>query len=652
MSGPPLEVLERAAALRAEILEHDHRYYVLDAPIIDDRSYDALYRELVDLERAHPGLRTPDSPTQRVGGEPIEGLDAFPHEVPMLSLGNTYSADEVRDFDQQLRRYLGLGEGDPPIAYTVEPKLDGVALELVYEGGELVGAGTRGDGRVGEEVTANARTIRSVPLALSAAGPLASLERFIVRGEVVIPLAGFNRMNRERERQGLDPYVNPRNTAAGTLRQLDPRVAAQRPLLFLAHSPADAGALPLDRHSAFLEALGPLGLKVAEGWSRVTGVDAVLEQLEAVGAGRDARPYEIDGAVVKVDDFSLQGRLGMRSKAPRWAMAYKYPAVPGTTRVLGITVQVGRTGAVTPVAELDPVFVGGVEIRRATLHNQDELDRKDVRVGDTVMVRRAGEVIPEVLGVLIDARPDGTERFVLPQHCPVCGAPTEREGAVLRCSNQLGCPAQQRQAILHFVSRAAADIEGLGEKMVDQLLEHGLIGHPADLFHLAAEDLTGLERSGELTAKRILDGVERARHLPWDRLLFGLGIRHVGSSTARLLAVHFGSLERLMAAGLEELLDVDEVGPAVAGSVLAFFGSEAVRGQVERLRSGGVRFADVERSDPGGAVAGKTVVLTGNLESMTTGGLNEHGLSIAIEFLPMRSGLACDKGVVGPNSNH
>ncbi len=617
-----MSTLEQAEARVRELTEqlthHAHLYYVLDQPSISDYEYDRLFRELQELERVHPQFRAPDSPTQRVGGTPVDFLEKVDHPLPMLSLDNAFDEDGVRDFDTKIKRFLGLqGEQLP---YVVETKLDGLAVELIYRDGVLHVGASRGDGRTGEDVTHNLRTVPTVPLGLHGRGDHLAGE-FVIRGEVLIPLADFASLNRQREAEGEATFKNPRNTAAGAVRQLDPRLAAERSLTFFAHSCADPGALPFPSHSEFLEALPDWGFRVAPGWQRCEGVLEVLRHLRRVAHLRDDLPHEIDGAVVKVDPLALQRRLGETTRAPRWALAFKYPPPQRTTRVNRILVQVGRTGALTPVADLEPITVGGVTVSRASLHNQDELARKDVRVGDTVVVQRAGDVIPEVVRAVAERRPAGTEPFVLPEACPVCGSPAEREEgeAILRCTNGLSCPAQLREAIRHFASRGAMDIEGMGEKLCNQLVDRGLVRDVAGIYDLRFDDAVILERMAEKSARNLMEAIDHSRGQPLHLLLVGLGIRHVGEHVARVLAEHAGSLEGLAESDTEGLEGIEDVGPVVAASVRQFFDEPRNRALLDRLVASGVRTTAEERAvdRETAPLAGKTFVLTGTLPGMT-----------------------------------
>lgn len=608
------DVAARVSALRAAIDEHNYRYYVLDAPSIPDAEYDRLLRELEALEVAHPELLTPDSPTQRVGAQPSEAFGEVRHELPMLSLANAFDDSEVEAFDRRIRERLGAGTVD----YACEPKLDGLAISLLYQGGLLVRAGTRGDGTRGEDVTANVRTIRSVPLKLRGNGHPQRLE---VRGEVYMTKAGFEHLNRMQEERGEKLFANPRNAAAGSLRQLDPRVTAGRPLKLFCYGPgAVAGGELPPRHHRILERFRAWGLPVSPENRLVTGIQACLGYYREIQDRRDRLPYAIDGVVYKVDDLALREQLGFVARAPRWAIAHKYPPEEELTRVLAIEIQVGRTGALTPVARLQPVRVGGVTVTNATLHNEQEIRRKDVRVGDTVIVRRAGDVIPEVVAVVPERRPAAAKLFQLPEHCPVCGSEVLRaEGeAVARCTGGLYCPAQRVQAVLHFASRRAMDIEGLGEKLVEQLVARELVHDVADLYQLSEQQLAGLERMGEKSASKLVAAIRASRETRLERFLYALGIRDVGEATAKVLARYFGSLDAIALADEEVLQQVPDVGPVVAAKIAAFFRQSHNREVVERLRAAGVRWPE-SKPQAGDALplAGRSYVLTGALEGMT-----------------------------------
>ena len=616
--------VRRAAELREIIARHDHLYHVRDAPEVTDAVYDRLFAELLSLEAAHPGLADPDSPTQRVGGAPAEGFAEVVHEVPMLSLANAFEESGVADFDRRVRERLGLAEGEE-VEYAAETKLDGVALSLRYEHGRLAVAATRGDGARGEDVTANVRTVRSIPLRLAGDG---FPERLEVRGEVYLPLDRFERLNEEQRMRGEREFVNPRNAAAGGLRQLDPRATRSRRLMFFCHGAGRADGIPsAATHRGLLRRLDEWGLRVSPDVRVVRGAAGCVAYYREIEARRERLGYQIDGVVYKVNRLEDQHRLGSVARAPRWALAHKFPAEEAVTRLLDIDVQVGRTGSLTPVARLEPVFVGGVTVTNATLHNQDEVARKDVRVGDRVVVRRAGDVIPQVLrAVDPESRAPGAPRFEMPAECPVCGAPAVRaEGqSATRCTAGLRCPAQRKEAIRHFASRRAMDIEGLGEKLVDQLVETGLVGTVADLYRLEdrREQIAALERMGELSTKNLLAGVKKSRGLPLPRFLYALGIPDVGEATAGALARHFGKLFRVREADEAALAEVRDVGPVVAAHVVAFF--EANRGAVDDLMvEAGPAPVPVERPDGGGEaaeplpLAGEVVVLTGALAAMT-----------------------------------
>lgn len=608
----------RAAELREAIEHHNFRYYVLDDPEISDAQWDTLFRELVALEARYPALADPDSPTQRIGAAPADGFTPVTHRVPMLSLDNAFDDDEVLAFEKRMRDRLDLAGA---IEFIAEPKLDGLAVSLVYERGRFVRGATRGDGMTGENITANLRTLRSVPLKLRGAGWPATFE---VRGEVFMPKHGFEALNRRQADAGDKLFANPRNAAAGALRQLDPAITASRPLELFCYGWGEvAGDLPWHRQSGALACFREWGLRVCPEATRVDGVDALLAYYRALAERRADLPYEIDGVVYKVDRVDLQRELGFVSRAPRWAIAHKYPAEEAITKLHAVDFQVGRTGALTPVARLEPVLVGGATVSNATLHNIDEVNRKDVRIGDTVVVRRAGDVIPEVVRVLIDKRPPRARRVDLPSHCPVCGSEIIRdEGeAVARCSGGLGCAAQRVGALIHFSGRRALDIEGLGDKLVEQLVANGLVQDPADLFALDVATLAALERMGEKSAGNLVGELERLRAAPVElgRLLFALGIREVGEATAQALARHFGSLAAVAAADVDELLEVPDVGPVVAAHVAAFFRQEENKKVLKKLAAAGLRATetDPQARSAGGVLDGLTVVLTGTLPGMT-----------------------------------
>jgi DNA ligase (NAD+) len=606
-SKPDPAVLARVEDLRRQLDHHDYLYYVLDQPAVPDADYDRLMRELRELEARHPELIRPDSPTQRVGGAPAEGFEEVRHAEPMLSLANAFSEDEVRDFDRRVLRRLECGD----VYYVAEPKLDGVAIALSYRAGRLVRGATRGDGLRGEDVTANVRTIPAIPLRLRGQGWPQSLE---VRGEIYMPLAGFNDYNEAARKAGEKTLVNPRNAAAGSLRQLDPRMTASRPLAFFAYGVVGGDDMA-DSHSGTMALLRDWGLPVNPEIRRVRGIEGCLDYHRQMLRKRAGLPYDIDGVVYKVDDRAQQAALGFVSRAPRWALAHKFPAQEETTRLLAIEVQVGRTGAITPVARLEPVFVGGVTVTNATLHNEDEIRRKDVRPGDWVVVRRAGDVIPEVVSVLEDRREGDSPEFIWPEQCPICGSAIERvEGeAVSRCSGGLFCPAQRKRSILHFASRQAMDIEGLGQKLVDQLVDCGLVESIADLYRLTLEQLSALERMGEKSAANLLEELNDSKQVELGRLLYALGIREVGEVTAYALARAFRSLDALIEADEERLVEVPDVGPVVAGHVFAFFREPHNLEIIRALAKAGVQWEAPEQQSGPQPLDGQTWVLTGAL---------------------------------------
>ncbi|MEE4637743.1 MAG: NAD-dependent DNA ligase LigA [Wenzhouxiangella sp.] len=598
--------------LRASIDEHNYRYYVLDQPTVSDAEYDRLLRELQSLEESHPHLITPDSPTQRVGARPAEGFDTVTHSIAMLSLANAFSQEEVADFDRRIRDRLDLEQ----LCYTVEPKLDGLAIALRYERGRLVLGATRGDGKQGEDVTSNVRTVRAIPLKLRGQNIPELLE---VRGEIFMTRSGFRQLNERLAEDGQKTFVNPRNAAAGSLRQLDPAITAQRPLHFYCYGAASEQGLP-DSHSAILAQLQAWGLPVSAEVEVVSGLAGLEAAYQRFSRRRQDLDYEIDGVVYKLDSLEQQREMGFVSRAPRWALAHKFPAQEEITRLLEIEVQVGRTGALTPVARLEPVFVGGVTVTNATLHNAEEIRRKDVRPGDWVVVRRAGDVIPEVVAPVLDRRPEGTDVWQMPGECPECGSAVELiEGeAVARCSGGLVCPAQRRRSIEHFASRAAMDIEGLGTKVIAQLVEADLVRSPADLYRLDVHTLQGLERMGEKSAGNLLKALEQSRQTTLARLLYALGIREVGEVTAAQLARHFGTLEAVAEADADALAEVDDVGPVVAAHVAAFFAEAHNREVISQLLKAGVEYkAEVPKKADDLPLAGQTYVLTGSLERLT-----------------------------------
>ena len=610
---------ERAQQLREAIARADYEYYVLAAPSLPDAEYDRMFRELQALEQAHPELATVDSPTQRVGGAVRSDLPKVRHAVPMLSIRTETDAgpDGARAFDARVRRELGLHEGDPPVEYSAELKFDGLAVNLRYERGILVRAATRGDGEEGEDVTPNARTIRAIPLRLG--GSHAAVIE--VRGEVFLRRKEFELINERQREAGHKVFVNPRNAAAGFLRQLDAKATASRPLSFYAYGLGEVAGWQLPpTHSGLLDALAAMGVPVAAERRVARGAEDLVAFHAEIAAQRDRLPFDIDGVVYKVNRLELQRELGFVSREPRWAVAHKYPAQEELTQMTGIDVQVGRTGKITPVARLAPVFVGGVTVSNATLHNEDYIRSLGLMIGDTVIVRRAGDVIPQVVSVLPDRRPKGSRAFAMPTSCPVCGSRVAREEGEkdLRCTGGLVCPAQRKQALLHFAGRRALDIEGLGDKLVEQLVDEGLVRTPADLFKLGLGTIAALERMAEKSAANLVASLDRARSTTLERFIYALGIRHVGESTARDLARHFGSLDALMEAAENELLQVQDVGPVVAASIARFFAEPHNREVVEQLRAAGVHWPEGKRQHrAAGALAGRTVVLTGTLPHWT-----------------------------------
>ena len=611
--------IDELESLQQQIRHHNYRYHVLDDPEVPDAEYDRLMRQLQAIERKYPELITEDSPTQRVGDTPISAFGTVQHQVPMLSLDNAFEPDELREFHRRVTDRLELEEGADQLRYAAEPKLDGAAVSLLYENGQLVRGATRGDGTSGEDITHNVRTIDAIPLRLIGEDFPPTLE---VRGEVFMPKAGFEAYNKKAEQAGEKTFVNPRNAAAGSLRQLDPKLTAERPLDMYVYSVGriDGGELP-ETHSEVIRRLQGWGLKTCPEGAVVQGVEGCLAYYEALGAKRDSLPYEIDGVVYKVDNLLQQRELGFVSRAPRWAIAHKFPAQEELTTVEGVEFQVGRTGAVTPVARLKPVFVGGVTVSNATLHNIDELHRKDVRVGDTVTIRRAGDVIPEVVGIIESRRPKGTSAIQLPKQCPVCGSAVTRESdeAVARCSGGLYCSAQRAEALKHFVSRKAMDVEGLGSNIIEQLVAVDRIKTPADIFQLKKDELAEMERMGEKSAENLVNSIEDSRSTTLERFLYSLGIREVGEATASALASYFGKLDVIQRATEEELVEVPDVGPIVASRIRSFFDEGHNRDVIRALRDFGVHWEESEpqQSPSEGGLSGKTFVLTGTLPTMT-----------------------------------
>ncbi len=610
--GVPPEVLERIKRLREEINYHNYRYYVLDSPVISDEEFDALMNELRDLEERYPETITPDSPTQRVGAPPSEKFNTVRHRVPMLSLDDAFSEREVLDFDERIKRFLGT---DSEIEYSLEPKMDGLAVELIYENGVLVQGSTRGDGYTGEDVTANLRTIKPIPLRL--------IERQIkvpslleARGEVFMNKKDFERLNREREENGEPPFANPRNAAAGSLRQLDPNVTATRPLDIFCYGVGVVEGYEFKTQWEMLQTFKKWGLRVNPMVDKTRGIRGAIDYHQRITKVRPSLPYEIDGIVIKVNSLELQQRLGAKARSPRWAIAYKFEPAQAVTKILDILLSVGRTGAVTPVAVMEPVKVGGVVISRATLHNEDEIRRKDIRIGDYVIVQRAGDVIPEVVRPLVERRTGQERRFVMPKTCPVCGSPLVRKPgeAVWRCPNPDCFPRLVRQ-LTHYASKAAMDIEGLGPKVAEQLINAGIVRNVADIYQIKMSDLMSLEGFAEKSARNLLDSIERSKKTSLARFLYALGIRHVGEVTAQILARRFGSLKALMDADIEDLRDIEGIGPEVASSIVSWFKEERNRRLVKRLLDNGITFEGESRGKKL-PLEGKSFVFTGALSSL------------------------------------
>jgi DNA ligase (NAD+) len=609
------DVKKRAAELRQALHHHSRLYYVLDEPEISDAEYDRLMQELTSLEMAYPEIVEPDSPTQRVGAPPLASFESVAHTIPMLSLENAFDEEEVLSFDKRVRRYL---KTDSPLLYTAEPKLDGVAVEMVYEKGRLVEASTRGDGHTGELITLNIRTIKTVPLVILNTIAVAVPSRLEVRGEVFIPVEAFRQLNEERLDKGEPLFANPRNAAAGSLRQLDSRITAKRPLEIFCYGVGVVTDIEFTSHWEILQALKTLGCRVNPDIKPQATLEEIIAYYRDLLDRRHEFPYEMDGMVVKVDDLTLQKRLGEKSRSPRWAVAHKFPATQETTRVLKIDVQVGRTGALTPVAHLEPVAVGGATVSRATLHNEDEIKKKDVRIGDTVLIQRAGDVIPEVVKVIATKRTGVEEIFQMPALCPVCSSHVLRleDEAAWRCVNA-NCPAQVKERIKHFASKRAFDMDGLGDKLAGQLVDKGLLTSYSDLFFLDKATLAGLERMGQKSAQNLMVAIDKSKEITLARFIYALGIRHAGEHIAHVLARHSKTLGALMSATGEDLVAIDEIGPQVSHSVRAFFDNPENQRNIERMiEEAGVMIATEETAaeEP---LAGKTVVLTGALESMT-----------------------------------
>ena len=619
---------KRIEELRELINHHSYRYHVLDSPEISDEEYDQLFRRLQELESAHPEWVTPDSPTQRVGAEPLDEFGKVEHAVPMLSLDDAFDAEEVTAWGERLARMLD----EPPADYVVEPKMDGLAVSLIYEGGRLVRGATRGNGEVGEDVTANVRTIAAIPLRIPLSGEGSPPERLEVRGEVYMPLDGFEEMNRRREEADEPPFANPRNAAAGSVRQLDSRVTASRPLSFFAYGIGILEGATVRSQWEALDLARRMGFPVNPGVGRVHSLAEAIGHYDEWIEKREGLNYELDGIVIKVDDFALQEKLGVVGRAPRWAIAFKFPAHEGVTRLLDIGVNVGRTGALNPYAILEPVKVGGVTIKQATLHNQDYIDEKDILIGDTVVVKRAGDVIPQVVRPLKELRQGTERRFHMPERCPSCGQPVVHpEGEVAYYCVNSQCPAQIIRSIKHFVSRGAMDVDGFGQRLARSFVEMGLLRSAVDLYYLRPEDLLGREGWGETSVDNLVQAIEASKNRPLWRLITALGIRGVGSTVSQLLARQFPSLDALMSVSQEELESIERLGPHTAESIVEFFAGEPNRRMIERLREAGIRMERMseEAGEPEGALAGKTFAITGTLPALSreeaTKLIREHG---------------------------
>jgi DNA ligase (NAD+) len=610
------DIVKELEELRERIRYHNHRYYALDDPEISDAAYDRLFQRLLQLEKEHPDLVTPDSPSLRVGAEPREAFTQVPHRQPMLSLENALDESRVLDFDSRLKRFLG---SDDPLEYTVEPKMDGLAVEIVYEGGRLSVASTRGDGFMGENITSNIKTIMTVPLSLEQfpdGKPVPGLLE--VRGEVYIETESFRELNQDRLLRGLPPFANPRNAAAGSLRQLDPKITAKRRLNIFCYGIGEVQGARMDTHYELMLRLQEWGLRVNRPHIRVcSGIGEAVEYCRHLEETRNQFPFEIDGAVIKVNRLDIQARLGAKSRTPRWALAFKFKPTQETTRIKKIEVQVGRTGALTPVAHLEPVEVGGVTVRRATLHNQDEIDKKDIRELDWVVVQRAGDVIPEVVMAITTKRQGNEKPFRMPSHCPICHEAVVKRGneKILECPNP-ACPGRVKESLKHFISKGAMDIDGLGDKIMTQLIERGLVREAADLYDLQMEDLLELDKIAEKSAANLMQAIEASKRTTLAKLIYALGIRHVGEHVAEVLANHFGSLDLLQEAGETELMDIHEIGQEIAGSVSSYFQDTQNRNHLRKLMAAGISIESVSPalSTP---LEGKTFVITGALESMT-----------------------------------
>jgi len=630
-------IKKRVEKLREEIEYHNYRYYVLDKPEISDAQYDRLMRELEKLEEQYPELRSPNSPTQRVGAPPLEAFEIVRHTLSMLSLANAFDEAETKDFDKRVKKFLGTTQD---IEYIAEPKLDGLAVELVYEKGHFIVGSTRGDGVNGENITRNLRTIRTIPLQLIRK-EIPVPERLEVRGEVIMQMKRFQELNRRREEAGEPLFANPRNAAAGSVRQLDSKITARRPLEIYCYGVGEVRGRTFKSHWEILQAFPKWGLRINPHIQRCRSIDDVLQYYHEMNEKRESLPYEIDGIVIKVDRLDLQTRLGEIARSPRWALAFKFQPKQETTKILDIIVQVGRTGALTPVAVMEPVKVGGVEVSRATLHNQDEIDKKDVRIGDTVIIQRAGDVIPEVVQVISSKRNGTEKKFRMPSKCPVCGAEVIKEEAIHRCIG-LDCPAQLKGRIKHFASKRAMDIEGLGTKLTDQLVEKGLVKDVADIYYIKKEQLIALERMAEKSAQNIIDAIEKSKNKPLAKFLFALGIRHVGETTAEDLASHFLRLDDFFRLLEEDLMEVEGIGPEVAASVHQFFKDKKNKESIERLKKAGVKVIEPKVKEKGKLV-GKTFVFTGTLKAFgrdearnlveSLGGMTASGVSKKVDFV-------------------
>jgi DNA ligase (NAD+) len=635
MATGPLK--KRIEKLREEIQYHNYRYYVLDQPEISDAQYDRLMKELEKIEEEHPELRTPNSPTQRVGAPPLNEFEIVRHSIPMLSLANAFEESEARDFDKRVKKFLG---SSSDLTYVAEPKLDGLAVELVYERGQFVVGSTRGDGVNGENITQNLRTIKTIPLQLIRK-EVPVPERLEVRGEVIMQLERFKELNRKREEIGEPLFANPRNAAAGSVRQLDSKITAERPLEIYCYALGEVRGYTFKTQWEVLQTLPKWGLRTNPNVQRCQNIDEVIEYYHKMNEKRETLPYEIDGTVIKVNRFDLQTRLGEIARSPRWALAFKFQPKQETTKILDIVVQVGRTGALTPVAVMEPVQVGGVEVSRATLHNQDEVNKKDVRIGDTVIIQRAGDVIPEVVQVITSKRTGSEKKFRMPSKCPVCGAEVVREEAIHRCIG-LDCSAQLKGRIKHFASKRAMDIDGLGVKLIDQLVEKGLVKDVADIYYIKKDQLIALERMADKSAQNIIDAIEESKTKPLSKFLYALGIRHVGETTAEDLARHFSHLDDLFNLSEEDLMEVEGIGPEVAASVHQFFSDKKNEESIDRLKKAGVKVIEPKTKEKG-KLAGRVFVFTGALQAFgrdearnlveSMGGTTASSVSKKVDFV-------------------